>query len=72
MFFLMYLPLLGKFQLAHYTLFNLVIASIRGWTINVSSIERPQRLEDIANPDIATARRNKLIPWRLAIWGFRL
>lgn len=73
MFFIMYLPLLGEFHLQRLTLFNLVVATIKGWVINKSSNELTRSSEAIKlTQSIAPVRRKNLIPWQRAIWGFRL
>lgn len=69
MFFIAYLPLLGKFQLTEQTAFNLLIASIRGYIVKESSYEYSPGSEVLTQP--FAPKRKSRIDWQLAIWGFR-
>lgn len=71
MFLLIYLPSLGKYHLAEYTLFNLVISTIFNRCHKESIKELPQS-SIVLKQDSVAIDRDKHKSWQCAIWGFRI
>lgn len=71
MFFIIYLPIMGEFQIIKFSLVNVAIAAILGILVKESTNERIPRSVVIADDQNAPVPRKNLRSWQCAIWGFR-
>jgi len=72
MFLILRLPSTGKFFLTQLTMFNLVVATIKGLTYTESSNELIPSSEVLKPAHPRPLRRKKYIDWHCAILGFRI
>lgn len=71
MFLVVYLPIMGEFQIIKYTLINVAIAAILGLLVKESVYERIPRSTVFTDDSDAHERRTNRRQWQCAIWGFR-